>query len=305
MTNSSPTIVISGASGFLGAELVKYFSKREWHVIALVRKPSDYKNTRHVHYKKYDMNEPIDSSYFENADYLVHTAYIKHSSKQPGALSLNIRAAKDLLQASREHKLKKNVFISSMSAHQQATSTYGRQKLAIEKIFHGKDSVVLRSGLIVGQGGIVKNMVQFMKTKRVVPIVGNGRQPLQIIGVYDLVKIIEVVLSKKHLHGIFTVATTQVYAYKEFYQAIAKHLTIRVVYIPVPYPLLLLTLKSLSKLPISLDIDEENLRGLKQLQATSTAEDLTTIGVTVDSLEVALAKTYPQRHPRQWCDIIL
>jgi nucleoside-diphosphate-sugar epimerase len=135
-SNKKKTVIITGASGFLGSALVEYFKQQGWQVIALVRNAGGY-SAPGVTYVEYDLSKPFDDSVFAGADYLVHAAYVKYDSKNPDALKINLDGAKRLLKASRQHKLKKNVFISSMSAHSGAESVYGKQKLAVEKLFKG------------------------------------------------------------------------------------------------------------------------------------------------------------------------
>lgn len=106
MATSKPkTIIITGAGGFLGSALVKYFKKQGWHVIALVRNAKKYKQAG-VEYVEYDLTQPLDDSVFAGADYLVHAAYVKYDRKHPDAMNINLEGAKQLLKASRQHKLK-------------------------------------------------------------------------------------------------------------------------------------------------------------------------------------------------------
>jgi len=97
MNKSKKTIVITGANGFLGTELVKSFKKDGWDIVALVRNASKY-NTPGVKYVEYDLSKDFDESVFAGADYLVHTAYMKHDKKHPDALKINVGAAKRLLK---------------------------------------------------------------------------------------------------------------------------------------------------------------------------------------------------------------
>jgi len=295
MPKKLPTMVISGASGFLGAQLVDYFEAQGWQVVALVRTPPKYSKRKLVHYVAFDLAQPFDDTCFKGADYLVHAAYVKSDRRHPDALAINVDGAQRLITASRKYKLKKNIFISSMSAHGEAVSTYGKQKLAVEKLFATKRDVVLRSGLILGNGGIVNQMAAFMRSKHVVPLIDGGKQPLQVIAVYNLVEVIAAVLPSR-LSGKFTTATPQVYTYKEFYQAIARQLGVRVIFVPVPFGLLLALLRIASTLHLPLSVNEDNLWGLKKLRAADTTADLRCIGVHVDSLETALRKTSIQKH---------
>lgn len=282
------TIAITGANGFLGGELVRYLSGKDWNVVALVRKPKLSHDPR-VRYEKYDMEAPLEKGLLDGVDVLVHAAFIKYDAKHPDALAQNLEGTRALLKAAKKSGVKKCIFISSMSSHEEAESVYGRQKLACEQLFDLKRDVVLRPGLILGNGGIVRQMAAFMRSKHAVPLIGGGKQPVQVIGVYNLVELIEKAATK-NVTGRFVAATTQVYTYKQFYQALAKALKIRVLYVPIPYGVLLAMFRMASALRVPLGVGEDNLLGLKKLRAMESAEGLKKLGMKLDDLPTVLTK---------------
>ena len=287
MTNK-PIVVITGANGFLGTALTKHFTAKGWQVRGLVRTVPE-KSPKNIQYFAYDLEGAVPAEAFKGADYLVHTAYVKFNPKNQNALKVNVTAAKRLLKVADANKLKKKLFMSTMSAHKEAESVYGKQKLQIEKLFSDRKSVVIRSGLILGNGGIVKDMADFMKSKHAVPLVGGGKQPLQVIGNYDLCRVVEILLVGK-LSGLFTVATPTVYTYKEFYKALAKQINTPVVFVPLPFFALIGAIKTIRFLHLPLNVSEDNALGLKQLRSAETAPDLKKIGVQLDDLETVLKK---------------
>jgi nucleoside-diphosphate-sugar epimerase len=287
---SRPTVVITGANGFLGSALVDYFLQQKWQVVGLVRRPSAHTLRPGLRYVAYDIGKAVDKDAFEGADYLIHAAFVKQDSHHPNAMELNIAAAERLLQVSRAARLKKNIFISSMAAHEGALSVYGRQKLAIEKLFDTSRDLSLRPGLIVGNGGIVKSMADFMRTKHVVPLIAGGRQPLQVVAVYDIVAAVAAGLTLP-VHGLLTIATPTVYSYRLFYVALQQHLKTWVIFLPLPYVMLQAALKLVGWLRLPLAVSEDNLLGLKKLQSVDTAADLDTLGLALDELGTMLAQT--------------
>jgi nucleoside-diphosphate-sugar epimerase len=281
------TIAITGANGFLGAVLVDYFLEQGWKVVALVRHIPAKSDNKNLSYKEYDVRRPVDKKMFEGVDYVIHAAYIKQDRKNPDAFVANVQGAKNLLAAVRASGTKKNIFISSMSSHEGAISSYGRQKLAIEKLFDTPADTSLRLGLIIGNGGIVRNMAAFMRSKHVVPLIGGGKQPLQVINVHDVGKTIQQTI-KYDTRGTLTIATPQVYTYKEFYKALAKHLGVGIVFIPLPSYLLLAMIKAIGALHLPLAINAESVQGLKKLIAVDTSKDLKKLHLELDSLDTSL-----------------
>lgn len=283
------TVAITGASGFLGAALTSYFLNRNWQVVALVRNPPK-SNDERLTYKKYDIYEDLSTEALEGVDYVVHAAYIKRDREHPDAFQANIEGAERLLRAARDAKTKKNIFISSMSAHDDAISLYGRQKLAIEELFNAKTDVNLRLGLIIGNGGIVGNMADFMRRMHVVPLIGNGQQPLQIINVNNVGVVIEHTITYD-ISGTLTVATPEVYSYKDFYKALARRLSIRVLFVPIPVFILLSMTKVAEVLHLPTAVNSDSVQGLQKLISVETKEDLKKLHVELDSLQLSLQQT--------------
>jgi nucleoside-diphosphate-sugar epimerase len=282
--SKQPTIIITGASGLVGTELVDYFSRHGYNVRALVRKPEAFTNTDLVTYFAYDMSRPFDDDIFEKADYLVHAAYIKDGKD---IMEANIDSAKALLKASRVHKIKKNIFISSMSADKDALSAYGKQKYAIEQLFHGKNDTVIRSGLIIGDGGLAKQVITFMSTKHVAPLIDNGSQPIQIIAVNDMARVIHTIIDK-NISGKLNIGTPRVYTYKEFYQTIKQERNVKALLVPVPFIIPLIAIRLIRALHLPLAVTEDNLQGLKRLRAYETKDDLARLDITLAELDEAL-----------------
>lgn len=286
---TKPRIIITGASGLIGTELTKYFVANKWYVSALVRNAKNYTNSKYVTYIEYDLTKPVNKDVFKGADYLIHAAYVKRDSKHPNAFDLNIDGAKRLLKISRANKLKRAVFLSSMSADKAAISDYGKQKYAIEKLFSHSNDIILRLGLVIGNGGLIRQIVHFMRTRHIAPLIDSGQQPIQVIGVYDLPLIIDKVLSS-NLNSLFMIGTPEVYSYRELYIAIRERFKLRAILLPVPFWLPLYIIRTINFLHLPLGVTEDNLWGLKKLRAYDTLLSLQKIGITIDNLYDILRK---------------
>ena len=68
-------IIITGAAGFIGSELVKYFNERSYDVIAFTY-ASPKKELEDVKYIHYELNEEFDESVITDADLMIHCAYM-------------------------------------------------------------------------------------------------------------------------------------------------------------------------------------------------------------------------------------
>lgn len=288
--NANKTIIITGANGFIGSALTAHFSNKGYHVRALVRNPLQQSSSTKS-YHPYDLNTPIDEKQFQGANYMIHCAYIKYNAENKNANELNIKGTKQLLNVSRKCGLVKNIFISSMSAQPDALSNYGRQKYTIEQLFNTKNDVVVRPGLVLGNGGLLKSMTAFIKKNKIVPLIGGGNQPLQTLDVNELAIAIEKII-EKDLHGTFTVAETEPVTYKEFYKALCAVIRINALFIPLPYFITNITLHLLESMGLAKEISTENLLGLKNLKIQNTENDMNKVGIKISGYKDTLDRLF-------------
>ena len=279
-------IVITGAGGFIGSELVNYFSERNYNVIAFIynsRKdlsvPSKIENVEYIHY---ELNKDFDESALKEADLLIHCAYLT-ISKDKDANRINIDGTKKLLEACRKNKVEKFLFLSSMSAHEEALSNYGKIKFELEQIFDLKKDLIIRPGLVLGNGGLFLNMKNIISKNKYIPMIGGGTQPLQTICINDLTTSIEFAL-KNNIIGKYTLAINEPKMMKDFYKAIASKIEKKIILVNFPYFLADFTFWMLKTFKISAKITKENLLGLKQMRAVDVGEDLKTFKLQPKSL---------------------
>ena len=134
-----PVVVITGANGFLGSYLVEFFTNRGWKVRALVHN-TPKQPVKDTEYYLYDLVSGANEKHLSGADCLIYCAYAK------GEYSLNVGGTKKLLYNCYTHKVKKKVFISSISSNGNALSVYGKQKAACEVLFDPTTDLIIRPG---------------------------------------------------------------------------------------------------------------------------------------------------------------
>src|SRR6266446_3115073 len=186
MSPAGPTVVITGANGFVGSHLARYFSGSGWRVVALCRTAPGARRVPNVAYRAYALAARLNEQDLEGADFLIHCACAKYSPRTPNADDVNVHGTRELLEASRRAGISKFVYLSSLSAHPRAQSHYGRHKFVLEGIFDAQRDLVVRPGLILGDGGLAQSMTRLLRRLPVVPLIGGGRQPLHPLGIDEL-----------------------------------------------------------------------------------------------------------------------
>lgn len=283
-----PSIIITGANGFIGEHLVHYFFENGWRVKALVRKlPTEV--VRDVEYFEYDLEKMPDESVFEAVDYLVHCAYLRYDQNK-NSNEINLSGTTNILNICRKKNIKP-LFLSSFSAHKAAESHYGKTKLACEKLFDLSKDVVLKPGLVIGKKGLAADLINTINRASILPLIGGGKQPIQTIHVDDLCLIVEYAFEREKV-GLYHVAEPEAITMKEFYQEIAKQLDQKVRFISFPLPLFHFICKVAEAIGFKLPVSSESVLGLKHLIKFDTKDDLKKLEITLkncsESIEAVL-----------------
>jgi len=288
------TIVITGASGLLGRHLVEHFRRREWNVRALVRDPSRNPFVeRDIEVFRADLPDVIDERAFMGTDVVIHAAYATAESSVDTAKRVNEAGTARVLAASRAAGVRRFMFVSSAAAHSDARSYYGRSKLALEKELDTTRDLIVRPGLVLApSGGLFERMRHAIQKSPVVPLVGGGSQILQTIHVDDLCKAFERAL-ELDLTGALNVAEPDGITIRSFIELIARRLSRRVRFLPVPSMPVLAVAQFLERLHLPSPVTSENVRGLFAMRHTPTSADLARLGIKVRSARESIADLIP------------
>lgn len=115
-------ILLTGASGFIGSYVLEYLLKTGYDTNILVRDPSRFINTDSAKLKVFtgsitnidDVNKSI-----RGCDVVIHmAALVRSSAKNPDEFfETNAQGTLNLLKASEKNKIKKFIFVSSLSTY--------------------------------------------------------------------------------------------------------------------------------------------------------------------------------------------
>ncbi len=255
------TIIITGANGFIGNELVNYFHSKGNKVMAFARQKHE-EMPDGVEFFNYDLSQPPPEEPFMHADYVIHTAFQIFSTKTKNASSINLKGTQQLLELSEKYNIKKFVYFSSFSAHEGAHSQYGLSKLEIEKTIDITKHIVLKPGLVLGKGGLFNAIRNLISGSSIIPVFAGGKQKVQTVYINDLMRLIEIAF-EKNISGTFPLGEKKPLTMKELNKAIAGMSGKKIKFISIPYSIGFLILSVANFLHIKLPISKENIRGLK------------------------------------------
>ena len=138
-------------------------------------------------YVPYDLNEPQTQLNLYGCNALIHTAYMPF---KPGndAGRKNIDATLGLYEQCKKQGVL-FVFLSSMSAHENALSDYGKHKYELEQKLGKENCLIFKLGLVLGKHGLFSRIQATVKKTGLAVLVGGGNQPIQVLYMGDLLEL--------------------------------------------------------------------------------------------------------------------
>ena len=252
---------ITGSNGYVGGCVKNYFAAHGWDILELTRSPKA--GTRAV---KFQLGGEISPSVFENVGALVHCAYDFKPLRRDEIRAVNVAGSRKILEAARAAKITKIIFISSISAFAGCRSLYGDAKLEIEKIALYCGALVLRPGLVYGDGsgGMFGKLAAQIRNSSVIPMIGDGSQIQFLVHNEDLCAFIEKFAAGKIevAPQILTAANEQPWPFKKLLLEIARGLRRKPKFIPLPWRLVWLGFKSAEVCGLKLNFRSDSLFSL-------------------------------------------
>ena len=230
--------VVTGAHGWLGRRVAAELERRGWQVRSAVRRPAP-EAVANGEAVAFQLGAAVPLDLCAGAEALVHCAYDFQVRTWEEVRAGNVRGTERLLAAAQAAGIRKIVVISTMSAFDGSVSIYGRAKLVLEKASLHAGALVLRPGLIYGQGagGMFGSLVAQVQRARVLPLIGGGAQRLYLIHEQDLAGFIARFCAGEIAPPLqpLTAAHAQPWTFREILETIARGLGRKITFFPLPW----------------------------------------------------------------------
>ncbi len=189
------TILVIGASGFIGRHLTKALLAEGYRIRCLARDPARVQDlaTLGCEIVKGDVS---DLASMKRALDSVQAAYIAmHTiSPQPAStadqrfMAVELNGLRNIVTACQAHGARRLTYVTSLGITADASSEWLRERWRAEQFLlnSGLDVTVIRPGMIVGAGGRGFEMLAG-QAKRPVAVFLGGQQQMRTIAVDDLI----------------------------------------------------------------------------------------------------------------------
>ncbi|KPL15358.1 hypothetical protein AMJ74_01645 [candidate division WOR_3 bacterium SM1_77] len=252
-------ILIVGASGFVGKNLVLQYTQRE-HVSILVRPTSNialFKNNPRIRILYGDLAEDRGiTDALKGIDVVIHCAATTMGRSYWEFHRTNTKGTKHLISAMLERNVRKILYVSSHAAcgpcsaniplqehdPKKPVSFYGRTKNLAENLVAGSglDFTIIRPVSVYGPHD--KEILTYVKllNRGICPVVGFGTKYLNVIYVQDLVDVIIKTVEQDHFpRATYFANDGQCYSLDSIMDTIAATLNKRSLKVCVPTALAL------------------------------------------------------------------
>jgi len=237
------TVLITGATGFIGYILTNYLHDKGYKVRVFVRDPT--KQVFHediIVVKGHLLDTQAIHDAVKDTDIIIHVAAVINSPHKQDYIDANITGTQRLVDQAKQAKVKRFIYISTCDAYFDPTGWYGGSKLEGERIVKasGVPYVTLRPNVVYGKGaarGMLK-LIRLIKRSPVVPIIGSGNTIIQPIYIDDLCAIIEKACTTSVINQTYDVAGPTAITYNQLIDIITKKANVKRIKLPIPLFLL-------------------------------------------------------------------
>lgn len=266
--------LITGGSGFLGINLIRYLLEKGQQVRSLDIEPFNYPEQSQIEAVLGDIRDrqTVDKC-MENIDVVIHCAAALPLYRPEEIYSTDIEGSRNVVESARQNGVKRFIHISSTAVygipdhhplyeHDRLVGVgpYGESKVKAEEIIasYRDDQMIvsiIRPKSFVGPErlGVFALLYDWAKDGKNFPVLGKGDNPYQLLDVEDLCAAIYAcsVLPAEQVNDVFNIGAKEFTTFREDYQAVLDYAGHGKRIIGLPAAPAIWTLRFLEKLGIS------------------------------------------------------
>ena len=272
------TILVTGASGFVGRHLLPELLGAGHTVVALVRSPKAGEQvTRRlpaplaarVQLRTGDVLQPATlPAAIAGVDAVVHLVAIpRDRDGGKRLLAVNLGGTRNVIAAMEAAGVRRLVHLGALGVADREGLHYATSKARAERAVmeSGLDWTILKPSLLFGPGdgffNIVADLVRL--SPGMVPVPGNGKSRFQPLHVADLALCLRLAVQRPEtIGGAFELGGPRTWTYREITAEVCRMMGRRRLIVPMPVPLIGLVAGAAEALHLPFPVATDQLRQL-------------------------------------------
>ena len=266
-------ILVFGASGQIGRNLIRKLTKNNYKVTAV---------TRNIHHKGYILKTQANPGYlevieldklnedkirelFNNCSICINLIGILYEKNKNQFRKIHSILPNILSNLAKEKKIEQFIHVSALGIENASDSEYAKSKLDgennVRKNF--KNSVILKPSIVYGvDDNFTTNFMTLLNRLPIMPLYYNGETKFTPIHVSDLTNIIYHVISKEIKNKTIECIGPEELSFKTILKILLSAIKKKRLLIPLPHPIAKISAIFLSLLPKPL-LTSDQLRLLR------------------------------------------
>ncbi len=258
-------VLITGASGFIGQNLIKLLLKSDHKITACI-----HINTLPFEIKVYqcDFTKMLKATdwlpLLMGIDVVINCVGVITENRKNSFEIMHVQAPIALFKACEKTNVKRVIQLSALGADESAITAYHKSKKRADDYLQNSslEWFILRPSLVYGEGGKSFQFFKYLSNLPIIPLVGKGEQKIQPVKVETVVEVIVKCLDHNEPYQILNTVGDQALSYQQWMMQLRrKKSKVRFIKIPIGVVKFMATLLK----PFGLKmISKDNLKMLQQ-----------------------------------------
>jgi NADH dehydrogenase len=224
-------ILVTGATGFIGAEILRRASRRGWRVRGLARHPERAEQLGrlpNVELFRGDVSRPdeLDEA-LEGVEVVIHLVGIILETRAQSYEDVHVTGTRNVVEATRRAGISRYVHMSALGVEAgRDVSDYYRTKWRAEELVRGTglDSTIFRPSLVFGRDDEFFNrLARIARWSPVVPLPAGGRSRFQPVWIGDVAEcFLQATRMERTPEPVYDVAGPEIMMLKEIVRTLME-----------------------------------------------------------------------------------
>ncbi len=261
--------LVTGATGFLGRQVVRALGSQGIEVRCLVHTPGREQVLSEqqvdVHYGNVGDPAAIRAAFYD-VDVVVHLVAVIRESRRVTFEGVNLKGTQNIVAAARVSGVKHFIQMSAIGAADTPRYSYLFSKWRAEQevAASGLPYTILRASLLFGEGDdFINRLAGLVRAFPITPIAGSGRAVFQPIAVDEVARCIAATAGREDLMGrVIEIGGPQQLSYNKMVDIVVQTYETWRLRLHIPLPAMRLAVKLMEALMSSPPATTEQLRML-------------------------------------------